>query len=79
MKATYDKSKIMKNAWYLKKVQPGKSLGGLPAQGLAQREVGDADREDREPPDGAAEGHGVPPRTAESADRFLWCPRNVLW
>ena len=27
MKATYDKSKIMKNAWYLKKVQPGKSLG----------------------------------------------------
>ena len=67
MKATYDKSKIMKNAWYLKKVQPGKSL------------VGDADREDREPPDGAAEGHGVPPRTAESADRFLWCPRNVLW
>lgn len=22
MKATYDKSKIMKNAWYLKKVQP---------------------------------------------------------
>lgn len=27
MKATYNKSKIMKNAWYLKKVQPGKSLG----------------------------------------------------
>ena len=27
MKATYDKSKIMKNAWYLKKVQPGKSFG----------------------------------------------------
>ena len=27
MKATYDKSKIMKNAWYLKKVQPGKRLG----------------------------------------------------
>ena len=27
MKATYNKSKIMKNAWYLKKVQPGKSFG----------------------------------------------------
>jgi hypothetical protein len=51
----------------------------LPEKSVAQREVGDADGEDREPPDGTAEGHGVPPRAVDGAVRFLWRPRNVLW
>lgn len=37
----------------------------LPAQGLAQREAGDHDGEDREPPDGGAEGCRV-----ETADQY---------
>lgn len=54
-------------------------LFGLLEKSVAQREVGNHDGEDREPPDGAAEGHGVPPRAVDGAVRFLWRPRNVLW
>ena len=50
----------------------------LPQEGLAQREVGDHDGEDREPPDGTAEGHGVPPRAADSARGLLRQQQNVL-
>ena len=76
MKATYDKSKIMKNAWYLKKVQPGKSLGDCLRKAWRNEKLAMLTAKIENRP---AEGHGVPPRTAESADRFLWCPRNVLW
>lgn len=51
---------------------------GLPEESVAQREDGDADGEDREPPDGTAEGHGIPPAATDGPGELLWCARNVL-
>lgn len=49
----------------------------LPAQGLAQREAGDHDGEDRGPPDGGAEGCGMA-SAGECPGRLLRQQQNVL-
>lgn len=68
MKATYNKTKIMRNAWYLKKVQPSMSFSASLKKAWRNEKLAMMTRACREPTDGSSRR---PPNTARSYWQFL--------
>lgn len=78
MKATYNKTKIMRNAWYLKKVQPSMSFSASLKKAWRNEKLAMMTRRVENRPMGAAEGRRIPPAATGSSCGLLRKQQNVL-
>lgn len=73
----YNKSKIMRNAWYLKRANASMTFSACLRKAWRNEKPGGHDGDNREPPDGGIEGCGMA-SAGKCSGRLLRQQQNVL-